>query len=61
VAKAPAVKLVVDFVREGLGMLIPVLEPKQCEALGDLIDAKVDEQVAQNAARVARVRAALGS
>jgi hypothetical protein len=60
VAKAPAVKLVVDFVREGLGMIMPVLDPKQCEALGNLIDAKFDEQVAEAAARAARVRAALG-
>jgi len=43
VAKAPAVALTLDFVRTGLRMLIPILEPKQCETLGKLIDQRVDE------------------
>jgi hypothetical protein len=53
VATAPAVAMVVEFVREGLGMLIPVLEPKQCEVLGNLIDARLDDQVKGAAARAA--------
>jgi hypothetical protein len=51
VAAAPAVALIVEFVREGLRMLVPVLDPKQCEALGDLIDQKLDEQAERAAAR----------
>ena len=51
VAAVPVVALMLEFVREGLRLLIPVLEPKQCEALGDLIDQKLDEQAAKWAER----------
>jgi hypothetical protein len=51
VASAPIVAFTVDFVRTGLRMLIPLLEPKQCEALGRLIDEKLDESAARAAAR----------
>lgn len=47
IADAPAVALMVDFVRAGLRLLIPVLEPPQCAALGQLIDDKLDEQAAK--------------
>ncbi len=43
VAKAPVMKLALDFVRSGLRLIIPILEPQQCEALGKLIDLRVDE------------------
>ena len=37
VAAVPVVALTVEFVRTGLRLLVPLLEPKQCEALGGLI------------------------
>jgi Spy/CpxP family protein refolding chaperone len=58
VATAPLAALTLEFARTGLRMLLPLLEPKQCEALGNLIDQKVDEQVARRAtAAAARAKA----
>jgi hypothetical protein len=58
VAAVPVVAFVVDFVRAGLRQFISILEPKQCEALGDLIDQKIDEQAARTTERAAlRARA----
>lgn len=58
VAAAPAVAFTVDFVRAGLRQIIPLLEPKQCEVLGNLIDQKLDEAAARAAERAAaRARA----
>ena len=53
VAAVPVVALTLEFVRTGLRMLIPILEPKQCEALGQLIEDKLDEQAARTAERAA--------
>lgn len=61
VASAPAVALTVEFVRTGLRMLIPVLEPKQCEALGRVINEKIDEQAAKAAERAAAREKALAA
>jgi hypothetical protein len=54
VASAPLVPLTLEFVQAGLRQLVPLLEPQQCEALGKLIEEKVDEQVARTAERVAQ-------
>ncbi|APR85953.1 Hypothetical protein A7982_11302 [Minicystis rosea] len=54
VAEVPVVALSVDFLKMGLRFLIPILEREQCEALGRLIDQKLDEQ----AARAAKAEAA---
>jgi hypothetical protein len=53
VAAVPIVQFFVDFARAGLRQMIPILEPKQCEALGDLIDQKVDENAKRTADRAA--------
>lgn len=59
VATAPAVQIMLDFVQTGLRMLVPLLEPKQCEALGHLIDDRLDQQEAFAAEKAAaRERAA---
>jgi Spy/CpxP family protein refolding chaperone len=55
VATVPIVAFFVDFMRTGLRMLVPLLEPKQCEALGHLIDDKLDEAAAKAAARARAV------
>jgi hypothetical protein len=58
VSTVPIVALTLEFARTGLRLLLPLLEPRQCEALGNLIDEKVDEQVARRAtAAAARARA----
>jgi hypothetical protein len=58
VAAVPVVELTLEFVRAGLRALIPILQPKQCDALGQLIDQKVDEQAARVAEQdAARARA----
>ncbi|MFT3763965.1 MAG: Spy/CpxP family protein refolding chaperone [Minicystis sp.] len=51
VAEVPIVALSTEFLRTGLRFLIPILEPQQCEALGRLIDEKLDEQAAKMAAQ----------
>jgi Spy/CpxP family protein refolding chaperone len=53
VAEVPIVALTTEFVRTGMKFLIPILEKQQCEALGDLIDQKLDEQAARAAAQAA--------
>jgi Spy/CpxP family protein refolding chaperone len=53
VGKAPAVLLTTEFVRTGLRLLIPILDRQQCEALGRVIDEKLDEQAARAAAQEA--------
>ena len=53
VAAVPVVPLTLEFVQAGLRQLVPLLEPKQCEALGRLIDEKLDEQAARTAERAA--------
>jgi hypothetical protein len=59
VAAVPVVAITLDFVRTGLRLLVPLLEPKQCESLGHLIDEKLDEQAARTAEKAAaRARAA---
>lgn len=50
VAEVPVVALTTEFVRTGMKFLIPLLEKQQCEALGNLIDQKLDEQAARAAA-----------
>ena len=58
VAAVPVVALTLEFVQAGLRLLIPLLEPKQCEALGRVMDEKIDEQAARTAERAAaRARA----
>jgi hypothetical protein len=43
IAEAPVVELATGIVRDGLRVLIPVLEPKQCDALGRFISDKIEE------------------
>src|SRR5262249_49649443 len=62
VASVPVVAFFVDFARTGLRLMVPLLEPKQCEALGKLIDDKLDESAhlrAERNAHRARVLADL--
>lgn len=54
VAEAPVVALSAEFLRTGLRFLVPLLEPQQCEALGHLIDQKLDEQAARVAERASQ-------
>ena len=42
-AEVPAVELVTDVVRDAFRVLLPLLEPVQCEALADLIEARLEE------------------
>ena len=44
VAEAPIVAIAVAIVRDGVRTLVPLLEPKQCEALGRAIDESVEEK-----------------
>lgn len=43
IAEAPLVALATTFVRDALRVLMPVLEPAQCETLGRFIADKVDD------------------
>jgi hypothetical protein len=53
VGAAPLVPLTLEFVQAGLRQLVPLLEPKQCEVLGHLIEEKLDDQAARTAERIA--------
>jgi len=57
VAAVPVAALALEFVRAGLRLLVPLLEPKQCEALGRLIDENVDAQAERAAQRAERAAA----
>ena len=52
-ASAPLVPLTLEFLQAGVRQLAPLLEPKQCEALGHLIEEKLDDQIARTAERIA--------
>ncbi|MBW2529565.1 MAG: hypothetical protein JRI23_35635 [Deltaproteobacteria bacterium] len=43
IAEVPAAALATRFVRDGVRLLLPILEPAQCAALADFIEAKVEE------------------
>ena len=56
-AAVPVAALTLEFVRAGLRLLVPLLEPKQCEVLGRLIDENVDAQAERAAQRAQRAAA----
>ncbi len=57
VAAVPVAALTLEFVRAGLRLLVPLLEPKQCEVLARLIDENVDARADRAAQRAQRAAA----
>ncbi len=43
IAEVPAVAMAVELLQEAAATLLPILEPEQCQALGDLIEQAVEK------------------
>jgi hypothetical protein len=55
-AEAPVVELMTSFARDAFRLLVPILKPPQCEALGRLVDESLDEAQKKRLARRAERR-----
>ena len=50
-AEAPIVEIAAAFARDAFRLLVPILKPPQCEALGRVVDEALDEADRKRAAR----------
>lgn len=56
IAKAPVMRMIADLVTDAYRVLVPLLEPEQCDALSDYLRAKLDEVEAKAEEKAAKER-----